>query len=81
MFGKCLLQGVGIGVASTGIFATFTNNKYDKYDNRDRKDEFITIFCIILLVSTILLFMFSSSSESLTTISDSPSIGGGKPPF
>lgn len=78
MFGQCLLQGVGIGGVSTGIYAAFTN---DKYDNRDRKDEFITIFCIILLVSTILLFMFSSSSESLTTISDSPSIGGGKPPF
>lgn len=85
MFGQCLLLGTGIGGISTGIYATFTDNKYD---NRDRKNEYISIFCIILTVTTILLFIFHSSSQSLTVQgttniggSVSPLVGGGKPPF
>jgi len=84
MFGQCLLLGTGIGGISTGIYAAFTDNKYD---NRDRKNEYITIFCIILIVTTILLFIFHNSSQSLTVPetknlgSISSLIGGGKPPF
>lgn len=86
MFGQCLLLGTGIGGISTGIYATFTDNKYD---NRDRKNEYISIFCIILVVTTILLFIFHNGSQSLT-VPDSvnfsgggvtPLVGGGKPPF
>ena len=85
MFGQCLLLGTGIGGISTGIYATFTDNKYD---NRDRKNEYISIFTIILVVTTILLFIFHSSSQSLTvpetpnlSSGASPLVGGGKPPF
>jgi hypothetical protein len=86
MFGQCLLLGTGIGGISTGIYATFTDNKYE---NRDRKNEYITIFCIILIVTTILLFIFHNSSQSLTVPESvslssggvSPLVGGGKPPF
>lgn len=86
MFGQCLLLGTGIGGISTGIYATFTDNKYD---NRDRKNEYITIFTIILVVTTILLFIFHNSSQSLTVPDSvnlsgggvSPLVGGGKPPF
>lgn len=85
MFGQCLLLGTGIGGISTGLYATFTDNKYD---NRDRKNEYITIFCIILIVTTILLFIFHNSSQSLTVPESvklsgggiSPLVGG-KPPF
>ena len=42
MFGQCLLLGTGIGGISTGLYATFTENKYD---NRDRKNEYISIGC------------------------------------
>jgi|TARA_Y100000389_G_scaffold11050_1_gene10263 hypothetical protein len=84
MFGQCLLLGTGIGGISTGIYATFTDNKYD---NRDRKNEYISIFCIILVVTTILLFIFHNSSQSLTVPEavnlngNITSFGGGKPPF
>lgn len=86
MFGQCLLLGTGIGGISTGIYATFTDNKYD---NRDRKNEYISIFTIILVVTTILLFIFHNSSQSLTVPDSvslggegvSPLVGGGKPPF
>tara|TARA_B100002019_G_scaffold204572_1_gene177445 strand:- start:1027 stop:1287 length:261 start_codon:yes stop_codon:yes gene_type:complete len=86
MFGQCLLLGTGIGGISTGIYATFTDNKYD---NRDRKNEYITIFTIILVVTTILLFIFHNSSQSLTVPDSvnlsgggvSPLVSGGKPPF
>jgi hypothetical protein len=86
MFGQCLLLGTGIGGISTGIYATFTENKYD---NRDRKNEYISIFTIILVVTTILLFIFHNSSQSLTVPDSvklggggfSPLVGGGKPPF
>jgi hypothetical protein len=86
MFGQCLLLGTGIGGISTGLYAAFTDNKYD---NRDRKNEYISIFTIILVVTTILLFIFHNSSQSLT-VPDSVSldgggvsslVGGGKPPF
>lgn len=86
MFGQCLLLGTGIGGISTGLYAAFTDNKYD---NRDRKNEYISIFTIILVVTTILLFIFHNSSQSLTVPDSvslggegiSPLVGGGKPPF
>ena len=84
MFGQCLLLGTGIGGISTGLYAAFTDNKYD---NRDRKNEYISIFSIILVVTTILLFIFHNSSQSLTVPEavnlngNITSFGGGKPPF
>ena len=82
MFGQCLLLGTGISMASTGVYVAFTS---DKYNNEDRKNEYISIFSIILFVSVIILFMFHGNSESLvqTNISNHPSssISGGKPPF
>ena len=84
MLGQGLLLGTGISGISTGIYAIFTNNKNDQ---RDRKNEFISIFCIILIVSFIVLFIFHGNSESLIKINNitdnniSQPISGGKPPF
>lgn len=82
MLGQCLLLGTGISGISTGVYATFTN---DKYDQRDRKNEYITIFSIILLVSVLMIFLFQGNTDMLVTnpgmSSHSASIGGGKPPF
>ena len=82
MFGQCLLLGTGISGISTGVYATFTS---DKYDQRDRKNEYITIFSIILLVSVLMIFLFRGNTEMLVTNpvmnSHSASIRGGKPPF
>jgi hypothetical protein len=87
MFGQSLLLGTGIGGISTGIYAAFTDNKHD---NRDRKNEYISIFTIILIVTTILLYVFHSSSQVLSVPepvnlngggSISSLVSGGKPPF
>ena len=81
MIGYCLLLGTGISIASTGIYATIT---FDKYNQEDKKNEYISIFIIILIVSFIILFIFRGNSESLvqTDIPNySSSISGGKPPF
>jgi len=73
-------MGTGISGLSTSLYAAFTN---DKYDQRDRKNEFITIFCIILIISFLILFIFNAGSDSLvkTNMNTSPVMGGGKPPF
>jgi len=86
MFGQSLLLGTGIGGISTGIYAAFTDNKHD---NRDRKNEYISIFTIILIVTTILLYVFHSSSQVLSVPEPvnfngggiSSLVSGGKPPF
>ena len=82
MFGYCLLLGTGISIASTGIYATIT---FDKYNQEDKKNEYISIFSIILIVSFIILFIFHGNSESLVQTDipnySSSSISGGKPPF
>ena len=81
MFGQCLLLGTGISCLSTGLYATVTN---DKYDQRDRKNEYMTIFAIIISISTIMMFFFNKSSENLVSVKNFE--GGGpinyaNPPF
>ena len=80
MFGHSLLSGLGISGVSTGIYAAVTN---EPHDQRNRNTEFLSIFCIILVVSVFILFIFNVKSESLATMSGSasPAMGGGKPPF
>ena len=80
MFGHSLLSGLGISGVSTGIYAAVTN---DPTDRRGRNSEYLSIFCIILIVSVLILFTFNGKSESLVTVngSASPAMSGGKPPF
>ena len=61
MFGKCLLTGLGISIVSTGLYAVFTNDN----TNKDKKNEYLCIFCIILLVSFMIVFITSGNSESI----------------
>ena len=80
MFGQCLLMGTGISVLSTSIYGIITD---DKYERRDRKNEYITIFAIILIVSTILMLFFNNNSNSLISTRDleGAQINNTKPPF
>jgi len=80
MFGQCLLIGTGISCLSTGLYATITN---DKYDQRDRKNEYITIFSIIIAIATILIFIFNNRSDSLVSVKnfEGGAINYTKPPF
>ena len=50
----------------------------DKYDPRDRKNEYLTIFSIIIFISTIMLYFFNNSSQSLVS-SGSIDVGGSSP--
>ena len=75
MFGHCLLVGTGISMVSTGCYALITD---DKYDSRDRKNEYLTIFSIIIFISTIMLYFFNNSSQSLVS-SGSIDVGGSSP--
>jgi hypothetical protein len=75
MFGQCLLVGTGISIASTSCYAVITD---DKYDIRDRKNEYLTIFSIIIFISTIMLYLFNNSSQSLVS-SGSIDVGGSSP--
>jgi len=81
MLGQCLLIGTGISCLSTGLYATITD---DKYNQKDRKNEYITIFTIIIIVSTILMYFFNTSSESLVSSQNfegGNQINNAKPPF
>ena len=75
MFGHCLLIGTGISMVSTGTYALITD---DKYDSRDRKNEYLTIFSIIIFISTIMLYFFNNSSQSLVS-SGSIDVSGSSP--
>jgi len=76
MFGHCLLVGTGISMISTGCYALITD---DKYDSRDRKNEYLTIFSIIIFISTIMLYFFNNSPQSLVSSSGSIDVGGSSP--
>ena len=61
MFGNCLLYAIGISIISTSIYYILTHDK-----NEFKKKEIIdysTIFCIILLVSLLLLYITSGNTE------------------
>ena len=64
MFGHCFLVGTGISMVSTGCYAVITD---DKYDPRDRRNEYLTIFSIIIFIATIMLYFFNNSSQSLVS--------------
>jgi hypothetical protein len=74
MFGQCLLLGTGISGISTCVYYGVT---YDKYDLRDRKNEYLTIFSIIIFIATIMLYFFNTSSQSL--VSSNIDVGGSSP--
>jgi hypothetical protein len=80
MFSSSLLTGLGISGVSTGVYAAFTSeNEENKY--KDRKNEYLCIFCIILVVSILILFITSTKSESIVLKGGGMSPINNKPPF
>ena len=61
MFGNCLLYGIGISVISTGIYYILTHDKNEF--KKKETTEYASIFCIILLVSILLLYITSGNSD------------------
>ena len=78
MFGTCLLTSLGISGLSTGAYALFTNDKYDK---KDKKEDYAYIFCIVLLISFMIVFLTSGNSESIVPVSRSANPLNTKVPF
>ena len=65
MLSSCLLSGLGIGAISTGTYAVFTS---EKGDISERKSEYSSIFCIITLVSLLVLFITSGNNDKLVPL-------------
>ena len=78
---NCLITGLGISAISTGMYAVFTNKPEDK---TDRQTEYITTFCIIFLVSLLVVYLTSGISNSLVIQGGGTSTNqniNNKPPF
>ena len=80
MFSSSLLTGLGISGVSTGVYAAFTS-EYEENKYKDRKNEYLCIFCIILFVSVLILFITSTKSESVVLKGGGMSPINNKPPF
>ena len=80
MFGSSLLIGLGISGVSTGVYAAFTSDDETK-KYKDRKNEYLCIFCVILFVSFVILFITSQKNESLVLKGGNMNPINNKPPF
>ena len=83
MIGSHVLTSLGIGGVSTGLYLVFT--KDDKNPRKDRKQESLCVFTIIMIVAFFILFITSGNSESVVVREMKSGSGGGamntKPPF
>ena len=83
MIGSQVLTSLGIGGISTGLYLVFT--KDDKNPHKDRKQESLCVFTIIMIVAFFILFITSGNSESVVVREMKGGSGGGamntKPPF
>ena len=83
MIGSHVLTSLGIGGVSTGLYLVFT--KDDRNPHKDRKQEALCVFTIIMIVAFFILFITSGNSESVIVREMKSGSGGGsmntKPPF
>jgi hypothetical protein len=80
MLSSSLLSGFGIGVISTGLYALITDKrKEDKFE--DKKIEYCIIFCIIMLVSVLLLFFTGKNNEQIIPLKGVSVAVNNNPPF
>tara|TARA_B100001123_G_scaffold446050_1_gene599262 strand:+ start:261 stop:521 length:261 start_codon:yes stop_codon:yes gene_type:complete len=86
MLSSSLLSGLIISVISTGIYILITDNKKDLENDKNYKNnkkiECCTIFCIIMLVSVIILYFTNKNNDKIVSLkTTSPSIVNNNPPF
>ena len=83
MIGSQVITSLGIGGISTGLYLVFT--KDDRNPHKDRKQEALSVFTIIMIVAFFILFITSGNSESIIVREMKSGSGGGpmntKPPF
>ena len=80
MIGSSLITGLGISGVSTGLYAAFTSED-EKNRYVDRKNEYLCIFCIIFIVSFLLIYITSGNSQSVVLKGGGMSPINNKPPF
>jgi len=83
MIGSQVLTSLGIGGISTGLYLVFTKDARNPH--KDRKNECLCVFTIIMIVAFFILFITSGNSESIVIREMQSGSGGGamntKPPF
>jgi len=82
MLSSSLLSGFGIGVISTGLYALITDKRKEGDKLEDKKMEYCIIFCIIMLVSVLLLFFTGKNTEQIIPLKGGGStVVNNNPPF
>ena len=81
MLSSSLLSGFGIGVISTGLYALITDKRKEGDKLEDKKMEYCIIFCIIMLVSVLILFFTSKNTEQIIPLRGGGSAVNNNPPF
>jgi len=82
MLSSSLLSGFGIGVISTGLYALITDNKQKEVNkSSDKKMDYCIIFCIVMLVSVLLLFFTGKKTEQIIPLKALGSVVNNNPPF
>ena len=83
MLSSSLLSGLIISVISTGIYILISDKNTKEEDKlKNKKVEYFTIFCIIMLVSVIILYFTNRNNDKIVSLKQvNPSTINNNPPF
>ena len=83
MLSSSLLSGLIISVISTGIYILISDKNNKEEDKlKNKKIEYLTIFCIIMLVSVIILYFTNRNNDKIVSLKQvNPSTINNNPPF
>jgi len=83
MLSSSLLSGLIISVISTGIYILISDKNSKEEDKlKNKKIEYCTIFCIIMLVSVIILYFTNRNNDKIVSLKQvNPSTINNNPPF
>ena len=83
MLSSSLLSGLIISVISTGIYILISDKNSKEEDKlKNKKIEYLTIFCIIMLVSVIILYFTNRNNDKIVSLKQvNPSTINNNPPF
>ena len=83
MLSSSLLSGLIISVISTGVYILISDKNSKEEDKlKNKKIEYLTIFCIIMLVSVIILYFTNRNNDKIVSLKQvNPSTINNNPPF
>ncbi len=69
MLSSSLLSGLIISVISTGIYILISDKNTKEEDKlKNKKVEYFTIFCIIMLVSVVILYFTNRNNDKVVSL-------------